>query len=154
GGARGGGRGGGAGGGGRGPPGGRGGGAQRGGAQGGARDARGLGHEQRRARHSRDGGEQQRPQRRGGSSDWHARVVRESSAFGEVAREVQVDPRVVERKAGGAGDPPLAGQEDRQRQRRGEEDEDVVATLSGHARACSWHTRSDGDPPAAYTGRE
>src|SRR5205814_9593696 len=63
-----------------------------------------LGERDGGARDHRSGGEEQRPQRRGGARDGMARVVGESVAGGEVAREVQVDPRVVEREAGGAGD--------------------------------------------------
>ena len=52
-----------------------------------------------------DGGaraEQERPQRRGRAGHRHARVVGEAGALGEVAREVQMDPRVVQRKPGSA----------------------------------------------------
>src|SRR5262249_12491598 len=97
-------------------------------------------------------GEEQRPERRGGTRHGNARVVCEAGAFREIAREVEVDPRVVERKAGGARDHPLARQEYRQRQGGREDDEEVVAPVRGPPGVCSPHTRSAGGPPAACRG--
>ena len=89
-------------------------------------DAQRLGH--------REGGpddqgarrEQQGPQRRGRPGDRRAGIEREARALGEVAREVQVDPRVIQRKPGSAGDLTLAEREDRQRDQRGGGDNEII----------------------------
>src|SRR5207244_3086360 len=80
-----------------------------------------------------------------------ARVVREAVPLGEIAGEVQVDPRVVERKAPGAGDQPLAGGEEDERKHRGQREARIVAIrgLSAQGAACS---RRSGPAPCPAGG--
>src|SRR5439155_11738932 len=76
-------------------------------------------------------------------------------ALGEVAREVQMDPRIVERESGAAGDLLLANQEERQRERRGGENGEVSACAAQGLRAspaCTPRTRSGDGRPAACRG--
>jgi hypothetical protein len=65
-----------------------------------------------------------------------ARIEREAGALGEVPRELEMDPRVVERKAGRSRDQPLAGGEEHEREQRRRGYERIVNPLTsiGHAR--------------------
>jgi hypothetical protein len=78
--------------------------------------------------------QQQRPRGRGGARHRHARIVGEAGALGEVAGEVQMNPRVVERKAGAVRDGALAEDEEHEGHDDGEDDERVVSP-AGHANA-------------------
>ncbi len=114
----------------------------------GREDAERLRERERRPEGERAGREEERPQRRRRARHRHPRVVREPGALGEVAREVEVDPGVVEREAGAPRDLPLAEQEDRERDERGEGDDEVSASrarahggAAPRAPACTRRTR-------------
>ena len=80
----------------------------------GRRHAHHLGDQRVTAPDREERGEEQRPERRGRARHRHAGVVREAVPLGEIPRELEVDPGVVERKAGHAGQLMLPDEEQRE----------------------------------------
>ena len=74
-------------------------------------DAQQLGPEHHAARQEEEQGQERRPERRGGAGDQLAGVVGEPEALRQIARELEVDPTVVQRKAEPAPQPRGLGQE-------------------------------------------
>ncbi len=74
-------------------------------------DAQQLGPEDHAARQGEEQGQERRPERRGRAGDQLAGVVGEPEAVREIARELEVDPAVVQRKAEPAPQPRGLGQE-------------------------------------------
>ena len=115
-----------------------------------------LGRRERRAEHRGARREEERPEGRRRTRDRPAGVVGKAGALREVAGEVEVDPRVVERKADGARDLPLADDEEEERGQRGESYEEIIALWHGggatRGRTCSPRTRRARGRAAARRG--
>ena len=90
-----------------------------------------LDHRHRGAGHEGAGRQQQRPQRRRRARHRSPRVVDEPKPLGDVAREVQMNPRIIERKPRHPRNQPLPNAEQDERQRRGDKELEV----GSHSRA-------------------